>query len=161
MTPETTPSAGDRRTSAANCRDQTPPVRAGTAPGSCPKTRGLAIFDLDGRREPIREAPPEHVPLVVRTIGATARPRGRGVSPYRLRSQGRCRFHRRSKRLDQDPCGIRARTVPGQKMTAHQLDVFGQTVRRRAVYAVPRGSKSPDGEGDSHEQCTDRIAATR
>jgi hypothetical protein len=50
---------------------------------------------------------------------------------------------------------------PGQKMTAHQLDVFGQTVRRRAVYAVPRGSKSPDGEGDSHEQCTDRIAATR
>jgi hypothetical protein len=34
---------------------------------------------------------------------------------YRLRSQGRCRFHRRSKHLDQDPCGTRACTVPGQK----------------------------------------------
>jgi hypothetical protein len=32
---------------------------------------------------------------------------------YRLRSQGRCRFRRRSKHFDQDPCGTRACTVPG------------------------------------------------
>jgi hypothetical protein len=43
-------------------------------------------------------------------IGATARER---FSRYRLRSHGRCRFHRRSKHLDRDPCGTRACTVPG------------------------------------------------
>ena len=46
-----------------------------------------------------------NVPLVVRMIGATARQR---VSMYRRRSPGRCRFHRRSKHLDHDPCSTGA-----------------------------------------------------
>jgi hypothetical protein len=75
----------------------------------------------------IREAPPEHVPLVVRTIGATAWERRFDVS---LRSQRRCRFHRRSKRLDQDPRGTRAHGLsPRPEMSAIQENVSGQTVK--------------------------------
>jgi hypothetical protein len=41
---------------------------------------------------------------------------------YRLRLQGRCRFHRRSKRLDQDPCGTRARLLSrGQQMSVIEI----------------------------------------
>jgi hypothetical protein len=48
---------------------------------------------------------------------------------YRLPSQGRCRFHRRSKRLDQDPRGTRAHGLsPRPEMSVIQGNVSGQTV---------------------------------
>ena len=43
---------------------------------------------------------------------------------YRLRSQGRCRFRRRSKHLDQDPCGTRACTVPGAENVRASIRCF-------------------------------------
>jgi len=80
-------------------------------------------------------APPDHGRLVVRTIGATARERcsrSPAIAGAMLMSSALENILIKS-------LGARGRVrSPGQKMSAIQRDVSGQTVRRRCVSACGR-----------------------
>jgi len=92
---------------------------------ACPYGRALAMGE-DRAENP--RGNPEDLPHEARTIGATAR---EAVSMDRLRSHERGRFHRRSKHLDQDPCGTRADAARRQKSSRINKMFPGQTVRSR------------------------------
>ena len=83
------------------------------------------------RRLPsIREAPPEHVPLVVRTIGTKV------FRCIACDHTGDADFIGARNILTKTLAALGRVLSPGQKMSTNQSDVSGQTVRRASAFAT-------------------------